>query len=267
VSASKPAPTASPTEAGFARFERTIETQLVPRLLVAHRVGPIPPAVGFQAGRVMGEEQVTEFCALLRGREADESSAFVEALLDDGITPEVIYLDLLAPAARMLGTYWEEDTCDFVEVTVALGRMQSSLRGLTHLFLAAADDRPAVGRVMLGCLPGEQHTLGLLIVAEFFVRAGWEVRLGAPLQAGEAPPSVREEPFDVIGFSVGCDSRLPAMKRHIAEVRRISRNRKIRVLVGGRLFDDHPELVARVGADASASDARDAPIVARSLLD
>jgi methanogenic corrinoid protein MtbC1 len=40
----------------------------------------------------------------------------------------------------------------------------------------------------------------------------------------------------------------------------------LRVLVGGRLFVDAPDLVARVGADGACSDARSAPSTASSLL-
>jgi methanogenic corrinoid protein MtbC1 len=37
-------------------------------------------------------------------------------------------------------------------------------------------------------------------------------------------------------------------------------------MVGGRVFDEQPQLVARVGADASAADAREAPRIAELLL-
>ena len=52
----------------------------------------------------------------------------------------------------------------------------------------------------------------------------------------------------------------------IRALRRASRNRAIGVLVGGPLFIDHPELVARVGADATAIDGGQAPIQAQNLL-
>lgn len=267
MNASNPVPTPTrPKLAELGRYQSAIESQILPKLLIAHRAGAVPPSLGAAVGRVLDEAQIVEFCRMLRGEDDAPAGEFVDALLEEGVTPEVIYLDLLAPAARLLGTYWEEDTCDFVAVTIALGRMQAALRGLSSLFLAAGPGGPPTRRVLLGCLPGEQHTLGLLIVAEFFVRAGWGVRLGEPVQVGEGPTAVRAERFDVVGFSVACDSKLSAVKRHIAEVRRASRNREIRVMVGGRVFDGRPELVRRVGADASASDAREAPAVAERLL-
>jgi hypothetical protein len=48
-------------------------------------------------------------------------------------------------------------------------------------------------------------------------------------------------------------------------MRRASRNPALGVLVGGRVFVERPELVALVGADATASDARQAALQAESL--
>jgi MerR family transcriptional regulator, light-induced transcriptional regulator len=248
------------------RLQITIQSEIVPRLLATHRSGPIPPEVGIEAGRSMLAGDVDELVQRLRGRETGDLEGWIEEMLDGGIPAEVIYLDLLAPAARALGTMWEEDTCDFVEVTLALGRMQSVLRRMSHLVARGGERGAPVGRILLAGLPGEQHTLGLIMVAEFFLRAGWEVNLGYPLEDVHPMSILRDEWFDLVGFSVACDTRLPLVKRQIREVRRTSRNRAVRVMVGGRVFDEQPQLVARVGADASAADAREAPRIAELLL-
>jgi methanogenic corrinoid protein MtbC1 len=49
-------------------------------------------------------------------------------------------------------------------------------------------------------------------------------------------------------------------------IRQASRNRDITVMVGGRLFLERPELVAKVGADAMATDARQAVMVADGVV-
>ena len=50
------------------------------------------------------------------------------------------------------------------------------------------------------------------------------------------------------------------------EIRAKSRNPSVGVMVGGKPFIDHPELVARVGADCTANDGRRAAIEAARLL-
>ena len=49
-------------------------------------------------------------------------------------------------------------------------------------------------------------------------------------------------------------------------VRRVSRNRDITVIVGGRLFHEHPELASTVGADATFIQATDIQLIAAILF-
>jgi methanogenic corrinoid protein MtbC1 len=119
--------------------------------------------------------------------------------------------------------------------------------------------------VLLSSTATEQHTLGLFMVAEFFVRAGWSVTLGHPVQATELPQVVAEDWYDAVGLSVSCSARLPLVTSAIAAMRRRSRNPRLAVLVGGCLFSADPALVREVGADGSAPDAAAAPALAARL--
>lgn len=198
---------------------------------------------------------------------SEEGVTFViEALLARGVSAEAIYVELLGPTAYALGEMWVADTCDFVDVTVGLGRIQRALRSLSRVFLGGdADGKAASGKALLSCVPGEQHTLGLFLVAEFMMRDGWGVSLGPPVAEHDLLDLVRHDWFDVIGFSVACDTRLADLHRIIRKVRHASRNHDLGVMVGGRVFNERPELVARVGADISAPDARSASVHARQL--
>jgi methanogenic corrinoid protein MtbC1 len=77
---------------------------------------------------------------------------------------------------------------------------------------------------------------------------------------------LRDEWFDVVGFSVTCDSRLSHLQREIRRVRACSRNPHVGIIVGGRVFNERPDLVRRIGADGCAADARSAPEHARILM-
>ena len=248
------------------RLNRTIATELVPQMLLSHRMPAVPPAVVRAAAEVLTDREVDEFVRLVRGKDDRRIDAYVVEVMEQGRTPEDIYLQLLAPAARQLGEQWTADTCDFLEVTVAVGRLQRVLRSLSHLFTLRAAAAEPVGRALLACVSGEQHTLGLFMVAEFFVKDGWTVDVGAPLDTVDVGNRLHEEWFDVVGFSVGCESHLPRLRREVRNIRRASRNPRIITMVGGRVFTDHPELAARIGADAFARDAQEATSVAREML-
>ena len=90
------------------------------------------------------------------------------------------------------------------------------------------------------------------MTAELFSKAGWVVVIAAPLTNNvSAVDMVREEWFDVVGFSVACDNRFPVLKREIRALRAVSRNQSLRVILGGRVFDEHPGLAERLGADGA----------------
>ncbi|MFN5201063.1 MAG: B12-binding domain-containing protein [Gemmatimonas sp.] len=248
------------------RLERTIQNELVPRLMTSHRVGPVSPAMAAAAARVLSEGDVQAFVAAVRSTDDGRGAQFVRTVLAEGATVEAVYLDLLATSARRLGDMWDNDECDFVEVTVALGRMQRLLRDLSQVFLAESGHAEPVGNILLTCVPGEQHTLGIIMVGEFLLRDGWRVLVGAPWTESDLLSMVATEWYDVIGFSVGTESRLSVLRRDIRRLKQASRNTNVQVMVGGQLFADDPSLADQVGANAIASDARQAPAIARSLL-
>lgn len=249
-------------------LQRTIETELVPRLLMAHRVGSAPRNHDPDRARRISDAELNAFIDEVVGIDDGGAPLFVRRLLDEGVTVEAIYLELLAPTARELGIRWEDDECSFVDVTVALGRLQRVLRDLSQYFQSEAAEAPdSAGHVLLTCLPGEQHTLGLILVAEFLMRDGFRVLVGAPWSEEDLLTQVRTEWFDVVGFSAGCDSRLSHLKREITRIRSASRNPDVRILVGGQVFSIEHELVRRVGADGWARDAKEAPGVVRKLLE
>lgn len=249
----------------LAQLVRTVEVEVIPRLVLARRAAPRPVAETAE-NPAPEPGEVEALTRLLLAPDPDAASRFVEAVRQRGVPVEALYLDLLAVAARRLGDLWTDDTSSFTEVTLALGRLQRVLRELVPAFRNEAQ-RPAHGRrALLVPLPGEQHTFGLHMVAEFFRRSGWDVWDGSVASAADLVGVVRGGWFAVVGLSVGGECHLGELATSIRAIRRASRNRAVGVLVGGPLFVERPDLVALVGADATAVDGRQAALQAENLL-
>lgn len=253
-------------ENSLGRLVHAIEDEIIPRLLLARR--GLPGVGGDEAARdpAPASDEVREFVRLVLSHDVGVASAYVDALRERGVSLETIYLDLLAPTARLLGDLWSDDLCDFTEVTVGVWRLHQVVRELSPAF--RHDLQAAVGgrRALLVAVPGEQHTFGLVLLAEFFRRAGWDVWSG-PIGSGEEIQDlVRSEAFGVVGLSLGCSSHVQGLATEIQRIRRASCHRGVGVMVGGSLFLDHPELVGLVGADATAIDGRQATQQAEGLL-
>ncbi len=251
------------------RLERTIEEQIIPRLMLMHsRVSEVrstPPAA--PAGTLHpGPEHVAELARLVIAPGVEPALAYVEGLRERGVPLDRLYLQLLVPTARLLGEMWNADYCSFTDVTIGLWRLQQLVHQLSPAFLNEAEPRRDGRRMLLVPEPGEQHTFGLIMVAEFFRRAGWDV-WDQPLESRrELLEVVQREAFSLIGLSIGSDARLESLAETIRQVRRVSRNPQIRVMVGGAPFVDRPDRVAEVGADSTAVDGEQATRVAEGLL-
>ena len=250
----------------IAQLARTIEQEIIPRLMLAHRAAPELLAKPPGAGRRITPQDVQHFAKLVLTQDEEPAFAAILSYRASGVSIECVYLDLLAPTARYLGDLWDEDLCNFTDVTVGLGRLQRVLRELSSAFGRAVEQPTEGRRVLLLPSPGEQHTFGLVMVGEFFRRAGWDVSGGAWTAGADAAALVAAEWFDVIGFSLGAEIHLPALADCIRAVKQGSCNRSIAVLVGGPLFGEHPHYVRQVGADGMTIDGREAPSLAERLI-
>ena len=241
-----------------------LRKEVLPRLVLAHRAmtavaQPLPEeTLGWS-------EAVLQMSALVLETDASAAVDFVNALVASGTSLETIYLDLLAATARRLGQLWTEDSADIADVTLGLWRLKEVMRGLGADFCGETGGGEHGRPVLLVPSPGETHTFGLAMVSDFFTRAGWNVHGGPATSGWELGDWVRGTWFSVIGFSVGCESSLDSLASHIRMVRRLSRNKAVGVMVGGAVFARHPELAAQIGADATATDGRQAVLQASSL--
>ena len=245
---------------------QTVELDVIPQLLVTRRTAP-----GVSTGApVVTASQVAELVTLTLAPLELATSSFILAMLDQGIPPEALYLDLLTPAAQRLGELWTEDECDFTEVTIGVWRLRNAMRELSPTFLRAPASNVRNGttapRALLVPLPGEQHSFGLSMVFDFFRRAGWNAWTGPLNTRGELASMVRGQWIDVVGFSLACDERLDTARAEIRAVRAASRNPGMAVMVGGPPFIANPALAASVGADGTALDGLQAVNNAHALL-
>lgn len=237
----------------------TTDGRTTPMLCSATRVGPHIVAYG-------RDLRAMDFVRLLMEHEAAAACACAKAMHRGGLGLETIRLDVLAPAARRLGDLWMEDACTFTDVMVGLGRLHKVLHSLE---LAGPLEVPPLKeerRILLTACPGEQHTFGIAVVAAFFREAGWHVYHDNAASDADLGQMVRRNWFAVVGFSICAEDQLTALAARIRRVRRASCNTAIRIMVGGKIFTDQPELAAQVGADATAFDGRHAVHQAQRIL-
>jgi methanogenic corrinoid protein MtbC1 len=247
-------------------LSRLIESEIIPRLLVAHAAPPCAVPAAMAPGEVLPSE-VAAFAPLALQVEADELLAYVEGLAARGVPIETLLVDLLAPAARQLGEFWEDDRCDFVDVTMGLWRLQEVVHELsgraTHDHGVLAQQR----RALFASLEGDDHSFGTVVIDELFCANGWLTDRINGAATEDLLARIRDEWFDLAGLTITCDCHIAPLPSIVDAIRASSRNPRICVMVGGRVFADNAGLAASVGADGTAPDARVAVRIAGELVD
>jgi methanogenic corrinoid protein MtbC1 len=237
-------------------LQRTIELELVPRLMLAHRSEARAfPDFTPQSAKLPEPADIETLTDLLLRDDEQPGLEFVRSFREREVSLGDVMLNLLAPAARRLGERWTADECDFTQVTLGLWRIQSILFGLSESSPALFDhpDR-TVGRILVAAMPGSDHTLGVLMLAEFFRRAGWDVWHDPEADLSDLESALAADRYDLVGLSASQDMHLQQLPAVILNLRRVSKYAGLAVMVGGPLFVDHPERAAMIGADLTASD-------------
>ncbi len=241
-----------------------VEREIIPRLVASHpNAGAL--SVSGKSGEITAEE-VDAFAPLSLQVEADSLLDYVDAILRRGVGIDTVLVDLLAPAARRLGEYWEDDRCDFVDVTMGLWRLQEIVHELGARL--PVERQPGPGRrALFASMPGDQHSFGTIVVEELFCREGWLTDRLSEASTPDLLERVAGEWFDVVGLTISCDYHIAPLPSIIAALRNVSRNPKLCVMVGGRIFVEDPSLAERMGADGTAADAKVAVKIAEGLVD
>jgi MerR family transcriptional regulator, light-induced transcriptional regulator len=245
----------------------TVESQIIPRLVIAHRSPGSCGSVAHESAAVRPRRDEVEQCTrLLLDPYAGSVADFAEGLIARGLPLDAVYLDVFAPSARRLGDLWTRDECSFADVTIALGRLQQALRRFAPHFRPESIDGEPWRRALFAAAPGEQHTLGLSMIVQYFLRAGWDTSLLPNAAEEDLTRLVQQERVALVGISMSDVRHAPVLKALIGRVRGSSRNGELRVIVGGFAFSDRPGLAAEVGADGTATDAQQAVNLAQQLV-
>jgi len=249
------------------KIARIVSDDIVPRLLRLHTqiVPDAPPVAAFVEALAPSSAEIGTLADIVLGPDLEAAAAYVTTLRDRGLSMETLYVELLEPTARRLGAMWEEDECDFIDVTLGVARLQKLLAIFndTH-HVAELDTRRTV---LMASAPGNQHSLGIAIVERFLRGAGWQVQTELSGSAARIVKATRENWFAVIGLTAASDGQIDALKATIADIRNGSANPSIGIMVGGPIFKADPAVADDVGADATAADAPTAVLTAQKLFD
>lgn len=232
-------------------LRRTVEGDVLPRLLAQLRSMPGGTGAPELPVQQLPKGAFRAFMEALRHRDDDQVRRHLSHLIAHGWPAEVLIRDLITPAARRMGELWETDDCNFVEVTLTCARLQRAVLSLGRRASPLSEEMPK-GRVLVCGMPGDQHTLGGIVLAEMLTRDGWMVTLASPFASARPRGS-----YDLVCLSLASSDHADRAVRVIEALRR-RQNDPVRILLGGSALARDPRLAERLAGDGWAGDAADA---------
>lgn len=194
-------------------------------------------------------EDVDRLCDALLSKDQSAAGRMVDSYVGPGPDPARIAFPLLAEAARRLGQLWTEDEVSFLDVTVGVSRIFAIVHVVSR---RQASARSHGGVAVFASVPGDTHTLGVTIAAEFLRSRGWEIVLRPGCDQGDLLADIAALDPWVVGLSASPSTSMVSLGRLIAALR--IRHPHTRILIGGSIAAEEEAILKLIGADAVATD-------------
>jgi methanogenic corrinoid protein MtbC1 len=187
--------------------------------------------------------------------EGDEYAAVgtVFAALDDGMPPESVLLEVIAPVQHRIGTEWAANRLTVAQEHAATAINERAIAALAHH--PECRRTSDAGRVTVACVDGEWHALPARLLAEVLRLRGWQVDfLGAQVPTPHLIAHLHQHGPDAVALSCSIPTRLPTAHAAITACQAAG----VFVLAGGAAFGRDGRYARLLGADAWAPDAQSA---------
>jgi len=183
--------------------------------------------------------------AVLAGDRA-HAWALVSEQAEAGVSRADIYEHVFRAVQHEVGRLWQQGRISVAMEHYATGATEVIMaRFAMEGLCAGARDRRFVG----ACVAGEQHELGMRMACDVLESQGWQViYLGANTPHSAVLAAIEEHEPHALGLSASTPFRVSAVRDTIAGVREAG-HEHLPIVVGGRPFDQVPQLWRTVGAD------------------
>lgn len=219
--------------------------------LAPHAPAPGPGAAEFETALLAGDQH--------------EAMAIVDRCLDGGSSLVDVELHVMQVALYRIGERWQANQVTVAQEHLATAIVQSVM---TMALLRSGPPVSIRKRALLACVAGNNHSIGLRMVADAFQLAGWEVQyLGANVPTSALMRQIADWKPDILGLSVSFAQQLRVVKEIVGSLVEPFRRARPAVIVGGLAVNRFERLVELAGADGYGADAESAIGCANRLVD
>jgi len=171
-----------------------------------------------------------------------------------------------AKGLEEIGKKFEKGEVFLPELMRAAEVMESVMKILGPELTRRKQQRKSLGKVIIGTVEGDIHTIGKDIVAAMLRASGFEVvNLGGNVPVRDFVDRVKKEGPDIVACSALLTTTMIMQRKIIEALIQENLREKVKVMVGGAPLTE--EWAEEIGADGYGKDAADAVKIAKQLLE
>jgi corrinoid protein of di/trimethylamine methyltransferase len=188
-----------------------------------------------------------------------------EAALKAGVDPVDIIDRGFSMGLKRVGDRFGKGEAFLTELVGAANVMEEVSERLSKEIIKSKKERVQLGRVLIGTVAGDVHSIGKNILKAMLEVGGFEVfDAGVDVPTGVFIEKTRELKPDILGLSALMTTTIMMQREVIETLNKEGLRDSVRVMVGGAAVTE--KWARDIGADAYAENAYDAVKVAQGLI-
>ena len=211
------------------------------------------------------EKILEEMAQSVEDFDSDKALELIEAALKDGVDPVDIIEKGFSVGLRRVGDRFGKGEAFLTELVAAANVMEEVSRRLSVEITKSKKERELLGRVLIGTVAGDVHSIGKNILKAMLEVGGFEVvDIGVDVPTNVFVEKTRELKPNIIGLSALMSTTITEQREVVEALKRAGLRGGVKVMVGGAAVTE--KWAEDIGADAYAENASDAVKAAQGLV-
>ncbi len=207
-----------------------------------------------------------EYLNLLLAGKREEASKLIHSTVEEGEAVGEIYRTVFERTLKEVGLMWMQNRLDVATEHYFSASTQLIMSQLYPYITSASREKKDTTCLAIAVC-GEFHDIGARMVADFMEMDGWQTFfLGNNLCNEDIVKAAVDHKPDVLALSATMFFNVESIARAIRAIRAVEGLGDLVILVGGRPFNQDPELWKKIDADGFAASAEEAVKLANRLV-
>jgi len=176
-------------------------------------------------------------------------------------------LEIIGNLMKFIGSQFENEEIFLPDLIGAAGVVKTVIDDvLDPAIRASGSEKKTLGKIVIGTVESDVHSIGKDLVASFLFSNGFDVyNLGVEVSADEFINKAEEIGAKIIGMSSLLTMSMDFQRQVIEELKKRGLREKYKVIVGGAPTTE--EWSDQIGADGWADDAIETVILVKKLIE